>query len=95
MIESSMSFQSAEEVRRFVADTLGRLESLLPDQFKLEQNLLFRAGKPCGIYFSLHGSRALKLSAIWETEQNSILFYGSCGKRVHRTKLSQSPSLVS
>jgi len=91
MLESSKSIQSIEELRRYVADTLGALESLKSDQLQLTQQVLHRAGKPCGVFFCLHGPRALCLSAIWETERNSILFYGSCGRRTHRTKLVQSP----
>ncbi|MEM9656755.1 MAG: hypothetical protein AAF961_00205, partial [Planctomycetota bacterium] len=44
-------------------------------------------GQPCGIHFCLHGPRALKLTAIWETDRNTILFYGSRGERVRRTIL--------
>lgn len=92
-MESLKSFQSLEEVRHFVADTLCGLEMLMADQFHLTQHVLLRSGRPCGIHFCLHGPRSLSLSAIWETDQNSILFYGSCGQRVHRTKLAQSPSI--
>jgi hypothetical protein len=93
MLESSTSVQSIEELRRYVADTLGSLETLKADQFQLSQQVLYRAGKPCAVHFCLHGPRALCLSAIWETERNSILFYSSCGRRVHRTKLSQAPTI--
>jgi hypothetical protein len=93
MLESSKSVQDVEELRCYVAETLGSLETLKADQFELSQDVLYRAGKPCGIHFRLHGPRALCLSAIWETEQNSILFYGSCGRRMHRTKLLKSPSI--
>jgi hypothetical protein len=95
MPESSINVQSIEELRHYVADTLSNLELLKSDQFQLSQRILHRDGKPCGIYFCLHGPRALRLSAIWETDQNSILFYGSCGRRMHRTKLMHSPSIGS
>ncbi len=91
MLEGSASVPSLEELRRYVADVLCSLESLKSDQFQLSQRILHRGGKPCGMYFCLQGPRALRLSAIWETDQNSILFYGSCGRRMHRTKLVQSP----
>ncbi len=95
MLERSASVPSLDELRSYVAEVLGTLESLKTDQFQLSQNILMRAGKPCGIYFCLQGPRALRLSAIWETDQNSILFYGSCGRRVHRTKLILSPTITS
>jgi hypothetical protein len=43
------------------------------------------------MYFCLYGPRELQLSAIWETEGNSVLFYGSCGRRVQRTALLAPP----
>ncbi len=93
MLECSKKVESLEELHRYVADTLSDLEMLKSDQFQLSQQILHRGGKPCGIYFCLQGPRALRLSAIWETDQNSILFYGSCGRRMHRTKLLASPRL--
>lgn len=91
MLEAAKSVQSMEELRQFVAATLSSIENLRADQFQLSQNTLYRAGKPCGVHFCLQGPRALSLSAIWETDGNSILFYGSCGRRMHRTKLVQWP----
>ena len=93
MLESTKSVTTVEELKTYVAETLGKLESLRSEQFELSQHLLCRGGKPCGVYFRLQGPRALSLSAVWETERNSILFYGSCGRRVHRTKLLVAPRL--
>jgi hypothetical protein len=88
MRESTMNVSSLHELRRYIAETLGRLESLQAEHFQLTQHVLYRGGKACGIYFCLQGARALRLTAIWETDQNSVLFYSSCGVRVHRTKLT-------
>ena len=90
MLESSKNVQSIEELRQYIADTLSQLETLKSDQLELTQQTLYRAGRPCGMYFCLHGPRALRLTAIWETESNSVLFYGSCGRRVQRTRLMQA-----
>jgi hypothetical protein len=92
MTDEARSVQSVEELRRFVADTLGRLEMLKVDQLELTQQVLYRSGKPCGMYFCLHGPRHLRLSAIWEMEGNSVLFYGSCGRRMLRTTLAHAPT---
>ena len=93
MVESSKSVQSVEELRRYVAEALGSLGTLKADQFELSQQMLYRAGRPCGLHFCLHGPRQLRLNAIWETDQNTVLFYGSCGRRLHRTKLVKAPPL--
>ena len=50
----------------------------------MTERILLRGGKPCGIYFRLHGPRATQFSAIWETDRNQILFYGSGGERIER-----------
>jgi len=36
----------------------------------------------------------VKLTAIWETEKNTILFYGSAGERLQRTTLTVAPELA-
>ena len=94
MRQDSWNSETLKELRQFVADTLGRLEMLKADQFELTQQVLYRAQKPCGVLFCLHGPRALRLSAIWDTDQNRILFYGSCGRRMHSTKLVRAPKIV-
>jgi hypothetical protein len=93
MSDNAVRLETVEELRRYVADTLGQLETLKADQFQLSQHVLYRQGKACGVHFRLQGPRSLSLSAIWETEQNSILFYGSCGRRMQRTKLLTAPPI--
>jgi len=91
MPETTKSVQSLDELRRYVADTLGGLESLKSDQLQLSQHIFYRGERPCGIRFCLHGPRMLQLSAIWDLDQHRVLFYGSCGRRMHRTKLVIAP----
>jgi hypothetical protein len=45
--------------------------------------------------FCLDGPRRMKCTAIWETDRNTILFYGSCGRRLHKTQLVAAPELES
>lgn len=94
MADSQHSFETIEELRCYVAETLGKLESLKPDSFPLSENILFRSGEPCAVYFCLHGPRQIRLSAIWDTVENRILFYGSCGRRVGQTQLEYFPKLA-
>lgn len=94
MPASRHSLATIHELRRYVAETLGKIESLELEQFPVTEELLIRSGRPCAIYFCLHGPRQVRLSTVWETEANRILFYGSCGRRVQLTQLDVSPSLV-
>jgi hypothetical protein len=63
-----LRIDTLEELCRFVADTLARLENLKAEHLNFTQEVLYRQGSPCGMYFCLYGPRELQLSAIWETE---------------------------
>jgi hypothetical protein len=91
MVESQRRLPTLDALRTFVAETLGQLETLEPRQFPLSQHILHRGGKPCGIQFCLLGPRAVRLTAIWETDRNTILFYSSRGERVQRTQVLAAP----
>jgi hypothetical protein len=58
------------ELRAYVNATLCEIFQLQPGAFPMIEKVLHRAGKPCGIYFCLHGPRAVRFTAIWETENN-------------------------
>jgi hypothetical protein len=91
MVERLERLPTLEDIRKYVADTLGQLETLDASHYQLSQHILIRSGAPCGIHFCLHGPRALQLTAIWETDRNTILFYSSRGERVGRTRLLAAP----
>jgi hypothetical protein len=93
MVEPQRRLQSLDEVRSYIAETLGKLETLEYRQFPLSQHVLYRSGRPCGMLFCLQGPRAVRLTAIWETDRNTILFYGSRGERLQRTRLLAPPEL--
>lgn len=85
--------QNLSDLRNFVLKTLCDQHELEMDAFPFAERILLRSGKPCGIYFCLHGPRAVKFSAIWETERNSILFYGATGERFLKVQLVTAPRL--
>ncbi len=93
MVTRFYQIRSLEDLRDYVNETLCAQYELQIDAFRLTQRILRRAGKPCGIYFCLHGPRAVKFTAIWETDRNQILFYGSGGERFQRTQLLEAPQL--
>lgn len=82
-----------EDLRDYVNETLCDRHQLQIDAFQLTKRILVRGGKPCGIYFCLHGPRGVKFIAIWETDRNCILFYGSNGERFQKTQLLDAPNL--
>jgi hypothetical protein len=87
MLEPSKQMRNLDELRHYIANALGRFELLQVEQCHFSETPLFRGDAECGLHFSLRGPRNVCPSAIWERDRNSVLFYGSCGRRLHRTKI--------
>ena len=83
--------QNLSELRNFVQKTLCDHNQLEIGAFPMTERILLRSGNPCGMYFCLHGPRAVKFTAIWETDRNSILFYGATGERFQKVQLVAIP----
>ena len=79
------------ELRVYVLNILCRNDNLDPQQTPLQQALITRKGKPCGLFFQVLGPRLLKNYAIWAGNENRILYYNCNGERVAETRLSESP----
>ena len=92
MQESSLQIRTLVDLRSYVQQQLCDQNELEVGAFQFTEQVLEKQGNPCGIYFCLYGPRSVKLIAIWETNSNSILFYGSTGQRVHRIRLAAAPS---
>ncbi len=82
------------DLKNFVHQTICDQNELELGVFPFAERILARGGRPCGILFCLYGPRSVKFTAIWETERNTILFYGSSGERIMKTQLTHSPRLV-
>lgn len=81
------------QLRQFVSRTLCHLNDFEEGIFQITERILVRYGKQCGILFCLHGPRSVRLTAIWETVTNSVIFYGSTGEKICRTALESQPEL--
>ncbi len=68
-------------LRKSVQETLCEIGMLEVDQFPMTERKVVRGGKTCGFYFCLHGPRSVKLTAIADFEQKSLICYGSDGAR--------------
>jgi hypothetical protein len=93
MLTQVQQIDSMDSLREYVIATICDQYQLQFGAYPMTEKTLLRAGKPCGIYFCLHGPRATKFSAIWETGHNQILFYGSGGERFQKTQLVEAPVL--
>jgi hypothetical protein len=91
MLSAANRFSQLDDLRQFVNEILCEREQLEIDAFPIYERVLQRGGRPCGLMFSLHGPRAVTVSAIWDTDRDLILFYDSTGQRFRRTQLLESP----
>lgn len=91
MITTSAVIQNLDDLRSYVKSILCQNTHLEIDAFPLTERILIRSNRPCGIFFCLHGPRAVKVSAIWETQRNTVLFYGQTGERFHKIQLVEAP----
>ena len=92
MATDCQKLKNLNDLRQYVLNVLCDHNQLEPGAFPLTERILVRGNRPCGIYFCLHGPRAVKFSAIWETERNTVLFYGATGERVCKTQLVAAPA---
>lgn len=93
MLTSEQQLESLEDLRNYVQDILCQFDQLESGAFRMTEQVLLRSGKPCGLYFCLHGPRAVRFSAIWETQDNTVLFYNSSGERFQKIRLVAAPAL--
>jgi hypothetical protein len=94
MLAQKKYIDNLSQLRDMVYLTLCEHEQLEPGVFPMTERILVRQGKPCGIHFCLHGPRSVKYTSIWETDKNTILFYGATGERFHKTELEAAPTLA-
>jgi hypothetical protein len=93
MLTTDPVIHTLDQLRQYINSVLCEFNQLEIGAFPLTERILIRAERPCGIYFCLHGPRAVKFTAIWETQHNTVLFYGSTGERFHKTQLVEAPCL--
>ena len=93
MVTCSRQIHTLDDLRNYVNETLCNENELEIGAFHFTERILLRGSRACGVFFCLHGPRALRATAIWETDQNTILFYDSRGDRTHKTQLVCAPIL--
>jgi hypothetical protein len=93
MLACFQQIDNMNDLREYVNLTISDHCELQSGAFPMTERVLMRGGKPCGVYFCLHGPRATKFSAIWETDRNQVLFYDCGGERFQKTQLIEAPRL--
>lgn len=91
MQNDHITIKTIQQLRQFVSHTLCQQNNFEEGIFQVTERILTQGERLCGIFFCLHGPRSVKLTAVWETQTNSILFYGSTGERFRKATLAQAP----
>ena len=91
----STDIDNLPEIRTYVSRTLCQRNDFEEGVFQVTERILTKCGKLCGMFFCLHGPRSVKLTAVWETESNSIIFYGSSGEKFQKTMLANESLMAS
>jgi hypothetical protein len=89
-----LSLPDLTNLRDHVRRTLCSCDQLDPGQTPMREDVLKRAGKPCGMTFQVEGPRMLRIYAVWAAQERRILFYDSTGNRFAETKLAKSPDVT-
>ena len=89
MLQNPIQIKTINQLRQFVSQTLCQRNDFEEGIFQITERHLTRGDKTCGIFFCLHGPRSVKLTAVWESERNTILFYGATGERFQRSLLDR------
>jgi len=79
--------RTLEDLRAFIHKELCERENLLADQFTMTEMQLRRRDRTCGLQFSLHGPRSVRLGAIWASDHNMVYFYDAQGVRYAKVRL--------
>ncbi len=94
MLANDSLVESLEDLRQYVYSTLCEFDQLEPGVFQMTEHILMRSETPCGMHFCIHGPRSVKYTAIWETDGNTVLFYGPTGERFFKIQLKKAPQLA-
>ena len=93
MVSFSRKIENLDDLRTYIHKVLCDQEQLVLGAFQMTERLLTRGGKPCGMYFCVHGPRSVKTSAVWDALAGRVLFYGSTGERFHKMLLDEDLQL--
>jgi hypothetical protein len=93
MVNGISEISTLNDLRGFVKQTICDRNQLLLGECRVNEKILVRYGKPCGLYFTVCGPRTVQFSAIWDADRSTILFYGCNGDRFQPTDLTVSARL--
>lgn len=85
------SLPTLDGLRAHVLQVLCTCERLDAAQTPLQETVVTRSGRPCGLFFQVQGPRLVRAYAVWAGEEGRLLFYDSSGRRFAQTRLTEAP----
>ncbi len=79
--------RTVPELRTFIREMLCAKENLISEQFPVNEAILRRGERTCGLQFQLFGPRSIRLGAIWAADHNVVYFYAANGERYLKVPL--------
>jgi len=88
MTPTELTLSTLDDLRQYIHTELCKRENLVPEQFQMNEVELTRRGRHCGLQFSIHGPRQVRLSAVWASDRNMVYFYDAGGARYRKLQLN-------
>ena len=73
-MNDTAALPTLDELQKHVLTILCKPDNLDPAQTPMQQAVITRRGKPCGLFFQVFGPRLLKNYAIWAGDEHRILY---------------------
>ena len=81
------TINSIDDLKSYVYRALCQDHQLLGGNHPTSEYFLRRGSDICGMFFYLQGPRAVRLTAVWDSEGNRVFFYDCNGRRYREMEL--------
>jgi hypothetical protein len=81
MTESSIGQTDLPLVRELVKDEICERHQLEKNAFPMTERMIIRKGRPCGMFFCMHGPRSVRITAVWDMARRAVILYDTLGQR--------------
>lgn len=81
MTEHSNGQPKLPLVRELVKDEICERHQLEKNAFPMTERIIVRQGRPCGMFFCMHGPRSLRITAVWDMARQAVILYDTLGQR--------------
>lgn len=81
MTANSIEQRQLPMVREIVQDEICERHQLEKNAFPMTERMIVRQGRPCGMFFCMHGPRSIRITAVWDMARQAVILYDTLGQR--------------